>query len=967
MKKVITMKDIRSTPPPNRRDKKSSIFVIFIAAMMIAAVMPFILADTDEGMNDNVLGADDTYSITGKSVADIQTGIQGILDGMGFGDTLTVTGEKDDANVPLTLTIKDKATVVWKAVYKGEIESDGALISVESSGGYGAFEIADGSEIEAEFYTGYYGCALYFEYIIVTVSGGTVTAENCNAIDTAWCSVTVSGGTVTARNGSAISLIGGDLLISDGDIFCTGNDAAVCVSTGSITMTGGTVTADLNGGSDGCSAVLCDNWSTAKITGGTVEAFDSTNDYKGDCFTINVYSYSSAMYLTGTVAEGKMTNNENNTCTIAEIFSLTVDTAWQETDRGADCIFGSFEWNTTNPATPAIYPASGLMIEWGNYDNTPCFSVGADEYVTLEEAAAEVADGGKIVMLKDVTLNWSTSLDEDKTYTVDMDGHTFSNIASCGDLIYISSGTVTFLNGNIDVKEDTNGIFIDENTIVILDDLTVTSGMCAINNYGTLTVLSGTYDGGDFAICCGDGTVTITAGHFLSDPGNNCLGVYGDGEIVLAEGSVPSVELWLNGAEDVTIWSTYPAIVTNGTGGGDYKAGAIVTITADAPPVGKEFDKWTSSDDVAFDDANSAETTFVMPAGPVTVSATYKLTLYTVTVNNGTSDKLTAALGATVQITADAPPDGQKFENWTSSDVTFGDANSPSTTFTMIAGNVTVKANYVSLQAGEYSITVQNDGHGTANADVTSSEAGEVITLTAVPSEGYEFDEWQIVSGSVTFADKNNANTTFVMPAGPVTVSATCKLVFYTVTVNNGTSDTPTAALGATVQITADAPPDGQKFENWTSSDVTFGDANSTSTTFTMIAGNVTVKANYVSLPDGEYLITVQNDGNGTASADVTSSEAGEVITLTAVPSDGYKFKEWQIVSGSVTFADKNNANTTFTMTDGNVTVKAVFETTASSGGDGGGGSNTLIIAVAAIAAIVVIGVVVYFFVLKRP
>lgn len=47
----------------------------------------------------------------------------------------------------------------------------------------------------------------------------------------------------------------------------------------------------------------------------------------------------------------------------------------------------------------------------------------------------------------------------------------------------------------------------------------------------------------------------------------------------------------------------------------------------------------------------------------------------------------------------------------------------------------------------------------------------------------------------------------------------------------------------------------------------------------------------------------------------------GEEITMTATPNSGYRFKEWQIVSGSVAISGDM-----FTMPADNVTVKAIFE-----------------------------------------
>jgi LPXTG-motif cell wall-anchored protein len=70
--------------------------------------------------------------------------------------------------------------------------------------------------------------------------------------------------------------------------------------------------------------------------------------------------------------------------------------------------------------------------------------------------------------------------------------------------------------------------------------------------------------------------------------------------------------------------TTYAVTVNSGTGSGDFAEGATVNITANEPATGKVFDKWTTSDGVEFANANTATTTFVMPAKAVTVTATYK-------------------------------------------------------------------------------------------------------------------------------------------------------------------------------------------------------------------------------------------------------------------------------------------------------------------------------------------------------
>ena len=84
------------------------------------------------------------------------------------------------------------------------------------------------------------------------------------------------------------------------------------------------------------------------------------------------------------------------------------------------------------------------------------------------------------------------------------------------------------------------------------------------------------------------------------------------------------------------------------------------------------------------------------------------------------------------------------------------------------------------------------------------------------------------------------------------------------------------------------------------------------------------------------YNVTVENDGNGTASADPASAKMGDEVRLTAMPNSGYHFKEWEVISGEVEIEDNK-----FTMPADDVTVKAIFERNASSSGGGGGGGTT--------------------------
>jgi hypothetical protein len=228
--------------------------------------------------------------------------------------------------------------------------------------------------------------------------------------------------------------------------------------------------------------------------------------------------------------------------------------------------------------------------------------------------------------------------------------------------------------------------------------------------------------------------------------------------------------------------------------------------------------------------------------------------------------------------------------------------------------------------APAHSITVQNDGNGTASANVNSASVGTEITLTAAPNDGFHFKEWQVISDGVTVEDSK-----FTMPDHAVTIKAVFEinpLAAHSITIQNdgnGTASSSVASALAGTEITLTAAPNnGYHFKEW---QVVSGGVTVSDSKFTMPGNVVTVKAIFeVNAPD-TYSVTVQNDGNGTASANVASAVSGTEITLTATPNNGYHFKEWQVVSGGVTVADSK-----FTMPDEAVTVKAIFEENTTSG-----------------------------------
>ena len=174
-------------------------------------------------------------------------------------------------------------------------------------------------------------------------------------------------------------------------------------------------------------------------------------------------------------------------------------------------------------------------------------------------------------------------------------------------------------------------------------------------------------------------------------------GTYDIGEAVYDE------TITLTVTEDLDILATYEGIsyaITVKNGKANYDecvSGTVVTITADKAPDGYEFDSWTvDTQNVALADAYKATTTFTMPEGEVAVSASYKKIVYTVKVENGSSDKEYYYAGDTVTVTSNYPASGREFNKWeaVSGNVSFADSSRWKTTFTMPATDVSLRATY---------------------------------------------------------------------------------------------------------------------------------------------------------------------------------------------------------------------------------------------------------------------------------
>ena len=140
-------------------------------------------------------------------------------------------------------------------------------------------------------------------------------------------------------------------------------------------------------------------------------------------------------------------------------------------------------------------------------------------YDSLQAAIDAARDGETVTLLadagEDVVIN--------KSITLDLNGKTLTNTNSGKATISVQGGTVTVKNGNVMGGTGYYNIEVtkDSNANLTLTDVTATAGnngSSMIDNWGTMTITSGTYTGGLDVVKSEEGSkLIITGGTFTLD------------------------------------------------------------------------------------------------------------------------------------------------------------------------------------------------------------------------------------------------------------------------------------------------------------------------------------------------------------------------------------------------------------------------------------------------------------------
>ena len=344
-----------------------------------------------------------------------------------------------------------------------------------------------------------------------------------------------------------------------------------------------------------------------------------------------------------------------------------------------------------------------------------------------------------------------------------------------------------------------------------------------------------------------------------------------------------------------------------------YGSGAVVQLTA-VPVAGWVFGGWSG------DLTGSTNPASITMNGNKTVTATFVQQTYTLMVNVMGSGSVTKnpdqaqySSGSVVQLRA-VPAAGWVFSGW-SGDLT-GSTNPASITMN---GNKTVTAIFVQ-QTYTLTVNVMGSGSVTKVPDQVQYSSGAVVQLRAVPVAGWVFSGWSgdltgsTNPASITMNGNKTVTATFVQTYSYAVTTSPSGRTFNVDGVTYTTSQRFVWGVGSTHSISVLSPQQGASGTRYVYN--SWSDSGAQTHSITAPSSNTT----YTAFFDTQYTLTTDVIGSGgTVSPSGTNwYNSGQVVSITAIPMNGYRFLRW---SGGLT-GNTNPASITMT---GPKNIRATF------------------------------------------
>jgi len=220
----------------------------------------------------------------------------------------------------------------------------------------------------------------------------------------------------------------------------------------------------------------------------------------------------------------------------------------------------------------------------------------------------------------------------------------------------------------------------------------------------------------------------------------------------------------------------------------------------------------------------------------------------------------------------------------------------------------------INAEVDSGNINVSTEGSGTVNQNTISSASGNEVELTAVPDDGWKFDQWKgDISGTenpktIVVEEDINVTAVFVEKDYPLNID-----VVGSGTVNE--KEVSSTSNEKEIELTAQ-PNTGWKFDHWE------GDlSGSENTTTITVDQEKNVTAVFVKKV---YSLKISTEGEGTVSKEPSDLEYeyGTEVQLKASPASNWTFSNWQ---GELAGSENPKAITI----DSDKAVTAVFNSAA--------------------------------------
>ena len=246
-----------------------------------------------------------------------------------------------------------------------------------------------------------------------------------------------------------------------------------------------------------------------------------------------------------------------------------------------------------------------------------------------------------------------------------------------------------------------------------------------------------------------------------------------------------------------------------------------------------------------------------------------------------------------------------------------------------------------------HTVKVANFANGTASVSSTSAVQGTKITVTVTPDDlhyvAYDGVTVTAANGTKVTVSGTGNTYTFTMPSSDVTVNVKlehqrryAQFYDYDGPVENGTVTVSPEApqkVGETVTLTI-KPDKGYQLGSISAYDCLAKknlELSGTGDTRTFVMPDADVRLHATFVPATAHKVTAAKPDGGTVTLSSESALAGDKVTVTLAPSEGYELTSVSATDAtgkSVALSGTGNTRT-FTMPDADVSLSAVFTKTA--------------------------------------